>query len=272
MQTMSRTTPLFAAMIAAGCGQLPNANSTADDIRTTVTDSGAAGVATTWSGDGAPSIPEAGVAAFGRQYTTVSVSYDVEQPDAFAEAFIERMGSGELVVDYHDGGPLRKTIDSDRASRFVTLEQTDTGDWEIQQVSVYQGTSADGSTAIEHVTVSWGDNEVTFAQADALYDWDVLTFWPGQEVTVRVMVNDPAAIGLLHQLSENVDFIEQKMLEPGDAAGELVNVYFAPEEPGDYFTYVDVFDEASVIEADAPYSAAAWGMPFVVSQWGPAGP
>jgi len=94
----------------------------------------------------------------------------------------------------------------------------------------------------------------------------VLTFLPGQEVTVRVWVNDAAVIGVVHQLSDDVEMIEQKRLVAVPEGVEFANVYFAPSEAGRYFTYVDIFDEAAITERDAPYSAAAWGMPYFVTR------
>lgn len=267
MKPILKNALLPAVVLAVGCAEFPNADSIDDDIRNTVNDDGVTGIATAWNGAEAPdlSLPDADVESFGREYTSVSVRYDIDRESAQALAFVERTASGELVVAYPNGEVLRKGIEDDQASRFIALEQADSGAWSVEGISIYQGTSADGSTVIEEVTVSWGNNEVVFDDIATQWNTGTLTFLPGEQVTIRVQVNDPAVIGVVHQLSDGVGVIEQKLLEPGDSDREFVNTYVAPSEAGRYFTYVDVFDEAAIIEADAPYSAAAWGMPYFVT-------
>ncbi len=253
------------ALLFAGCGQGILGDSLDDLVRDAINDDGGSGIALSWNAAQSPDLayPSAGIAAFGRSYDEVSADYAVRRQGQTAEADIQRVASGEFEVLRQDGTSFTKPILSDEASRSVIALETLGGRWNLDQVTVYQGSSADGETQIERVTVAWGENSVVFDDPAELHDTEILSFAPDQEVTVTVLINDADVIGVIHQLSAEVAPLTQKLLEPVTAT-EVSNTYSAPSEPGLYFTYVDIFDEAAVTDELASYSAAAWGMPYHV--------
>lgn len=266
--TFTRWTSLTLAtgLILGGCNSGFTGDDISDLIRDGITDGGGDGVATEWPAteDGPDlAIPSTNIRSFGRTYDELSVERQISQSGDNADAEIQRIASGELTVLMLDGSEFIKEINNDSGRRFVTVTESAGGEWIIDEISVYAGQSEDGRTEITQVAVQWGDNEIIFADPSELHPKDVLSFAPGQEVTVTVRVNETNAIGVIHQLDADVQPLTQKLLESVTST-ELRNTYHAPATSGQYFTHVDIFERAGVVEKEAEYSAAAWGMPYYV--------
>lgn len=265
---------VFSALaLLAGCGDSLLGDSDDELIRDSVGDGGYAGVTTMWDADdvgAALEISALGVRSFGRNYKSADTNYDISRTNSSAEAEVRRSGVGEFVVQRMDNSSFTRPISNDAGGRQLELARSESGGWAVEQLTVFSGQSADGETDIEWARVSWGDNEVLFDDLDQMYATDVLSFLPGQEVVVTVRANHPNVIGVIHQLEGDVRPASSKLLAQSDNDEyEFSNVYMAPQESGRYFTYVDLFDEAVLDEdslAPDPYSAAAWGMPYVVQR------
>lgn len=263
----SASLALTAGLILGGCNSTLVGDNMDDQIRNGISGDGAEGIVTSWNASESPdlAVPADGIQSFGRTYANVSVNYDITQTGKIADATIGHTASGTFTAVHTDGSVVTKEITDDFGQRSVTASEDEGGNWNVDRVSVFSGSSADGETQISKVTVSWGDQQVVFDDPATLYDRDVLTFAPNEPVTVTVTVNDGDVIGVIHQLNASVEPISHKLLEPTTAV-DLTNTYLAPSEPGQYFTYVDVFDKAAVSDTETPYSAAAWGMPYFVTE------
>ncbi len=259
------STTLAAGLTLGGCGEGLLGDSIDDRIRDAISDDGASGIALSWDADQSPdlAISTEGIASFGRSYDDVSTDYSIQREGDRADAEVLRSASGELEVVLEDGSTYSKRIPNDVASRNVVARENAGGKWNLDQVSVYEGRSEDGETEIVQVTVSWSENTVVFDDLAELHDVEILTFAPGEEITVTVQANDSDVIGVIHQLTADVKPLSQKLLDPINAT-EVRKVYNAPDEAGLYFTYVDLFDHEAITDETAPYSAAAWGMPYHV--------
>jgi hypothetical protein len=258
---------LAAGLLLGGCNSTVIGDNIDDQIRDGISGDGAEGILTSWNASEAPdlSVPEDDIQSFGRTYGDVSVNYDITQNGKIAEATVERVASGVFSVVYTDGTTVTKAIADDLGRRDLTASETEGGEWNVDRVSVFSGSSADNQTQITKVTVQWGENEMVFDDPATMHDRDVLTFAPNEPVTVTVTLNDGDVIGVIHQLANAVEPLSHKLLASVSEL-ELVNTYLTPSEPGQYFTYVDVFDRAAVSDTDTPYSAAAWGMPYFVTE------
>ncbi|MAE70366.1 MAG: hypothetical protein CME06_07860 [Gemmatimonadetes bacterium] len=256
---------MAAGLILAGCGEGLLGDSIDDLVRNGINDDGGSGVALSWDAEQSPdlAISTEGIASFGRNYDDVDTDYSIQREGDRADAEVLRTASGELEVVLDDGSTYNKSISNDVASRNVVARENAGGKWNLDQVSIYEGRSEDGETEIVRVTVMWGDHTVVFDDLDALHDVGVLTFAPGEEITVTVEANDSDVVGVIHQLTADVTPLSQRLLDPVNAT-ELRNVYNAPDEAGRYFTYVDLFDHEAITDETSPYSAAAWGMPYHV--------
>lgn len=183
-----------------------------------------------------------------------------------ADAVIEYEFDGSFYVMYDDTTIVEKVVNGDTGSRKLLLVKNGGlgrfGGWDVDEMTVLAGSSVDERTEIEEISVSApSTGTIHFADPAQFWERRVLTFVPGEEVTVTVRVSDTAVIPVIHRLtSENT--AEHKLLEPTPEELVFSNTYTAPVTSGIYHTFLDVIDEDSVTERDAPYSAAAWGMPY----------
>jgi len=183
-----------------------------------------------------------------------------------ADAIVEYEFDGSFYVMYNDSTVVEKTINNDFGTRKILLAKNGRfgrfGGWEVVEITVLAGSSLDERLSINEISVSAASiGTVNFNDPERYWERQVLTFAPGEEVTVTVTVSDPTIIPIIHRLTANNEK-EHKILEPTSEDLVFSNTYSVPTTPGVYHTFLDVIDEDTVIERDAPYSASAWGMPY----------
>ncbi|MAE68929.1 MAG: hypothetical protein CME06_00510 [Gemmatimonadetes bacterium] len=266
--------PLILVSLVAfstGCGDSVFGDNIEDELRDAVSRSGYQGHVVEWSSG--ISLPNLGIRSFGRTFDRSSVTYEVSEDDDGASVRVIRSASGVLVIDRDDDTSDNRSFVTHTSSRLVDLEGGDSDAWNVDRITVHDGQSDDLLTKIKRVFVSWADKNVMFEDTDEFYDIDVLDFFPNDEITITVVVNTQDVLGLLHLLDSDVQIMEQKVLDETEDVMVLRSSYIAPSNPGQYFTYIDVFllsvfdnvDDFDELDDLADYSAASWGMPYKVN-------
>ena len=205
---------------------------------------------------------------FQRKYNNDSMTthFDITITGDHADAVANYDLDGTFYVMYDDSTLVPKPFTGDHGTRNIYLvkrgDSSRFGGREVESISMLSGTSMDDIQRIERVTVeSPSIGEIVFEDTDQSWEKNVLTFAPGEKVTVTVEVNDPSVIAVLHRLTSN-NSVDRKFLEPTGEENVFSNVFTTPTAPGLYHTFVDIIDSQSILDGDAPYSASAWGMPY----------
>ncbi len=274
MNPRNPLTPLIVVSLVAfstGCGDSVFGDAIEDEIRDVVSNSGYQGHVVEWSSG--ISLPDLGVRSFGRTFDRSLVTYEVSEDDDGASVRVTRSASGTLIIDRDDDTSDNRSFVTHTSSRLVDLEGGDSDGWAVNRITIHDGQSDDLLTKIERVFVSWADKTVMFDDADEFFDTNVLDFFPNDVITITVVVNTQDVLGLLHLLDSDVQVMEQKVFDETEQLMVFRSSYTAPNNPGQYFTYIDIFllsvfdniDDFGELDDLTDYSAASWGMPYQVN-------
>lgn len=268
---------LPAVLVYAGCGGSLTENDIDGEIFDTISNSGYQGFAFQWTSTEIADLglEDHNVVSFGREFDSIIEDFEFDGD----YATIVRTMSGALIIDRDDGSQDRVPIRNFQTSTSVAVTEDGEGEgggdrgWRVDAISAQHGQDGTPSTRIVRVSISWEDGEVVFEDGDEMHRTDLLTFFPGDEVTVRVVVNMDDVTGVLHLLDEAIELIDQKALFPGEKVLILENSFTAPTEPGLYYTYVDIFARDTFGDPEPEgeggtmidYANAAWSMPYHVN-------
>ncbi len=272
---------LASTALLGGCGTSLSESDVDAAILDSISQSGYDGVVLQWEPGTTPGlgVPGTNVIGFGRVYDAIDENYTFG-PDG--TVWVERTMSGALLLDRDDGSRSRVPIAHYESGRSLAVVE-DGGDggggtgWRVDAISAESGVGGDFFINIDRVIVSWADQQVVFDDTNEMYRTDLLTFFPGDEVTVTAVVNQEDVVGVLQLLDGDTELMDQLMMVAAESALVLESTYTAPLEPGRYFTYIDVFaadafdDPGDMGEdGDGPgtlgdYAAAEWGMPYHVN-------
>jgi hypothetical protein len=133
--------------------------------------------------------------------------------------------------------------------------------WKLVEISGTELISNPSTKVIQSVEIS--SASVNMVITDPLELWplpEVPTFLPGEEVTLTVTTGDETDFVFLHWPGGKDDFTPL-------GGGVFEGTWTTGPQEGRRRVAIDVIDEDTLFDDEAPYDSAAWGFPYRIAEY-----